>query len=149
MDFPQTSLSCPLALYLFFSILSDHVVEIFTSVASVIFRRHNLMATFLILWVLKTFYCDICWALSVGMSIGTGHHSSAFWLLLVVCSGLSLLQRQVSWWGVKTTLICGNKDKCLEIVIRDSQGPALPFWGMVLSRTHQWTKAEALYSLAL
>lgn len=52
----------------------------------------------------------------VGMSTGSGLHDSAFWLYVVLCSVLYLLQRDVSFREKKTDLICGYKDKWLYFV---------------------------------
>lgn len=45
----------------------------------------------------------------VDISIGSGIQNSTFGLSVVSCSGLHLLQREVSWWGMKTIRICEYK----------------------------------------
>lgn len=75
----------------------------FLGIASDVTKRHNLIASFLILWLLTIFLLPLCnfpWALGVGMfcrvSTGTGLHKSIFWLVVVSLNDLCLLQRVVS-----------------------------------------------------
>lgn len=52
----------------------------------------------------------------VGVSFGTGPLKSVFQLVIILCNGRCLLQREISFRGedVKTTDVGGYKDKFLE-----------------------------------
>lgn len=80
-------------------------------------RRHSLTVNFLFFWFLQTFRplfytnlslrCDNC---IVDLSAGTWIHISPFGELWFSV----MSQREVPWWRVKTTPICGYIDKQLE-----------------------------------
>jgi hypothetical protein len=66
-------------------------------------RRHGLAEISLILWLLQSFYffCNVPWDLSVGVfweciHWGWGLQKYTIWWAVVFCSGLCLLQREVS-----------------------------------------------------
>lgn len=59
------------------------------------------------------------WECSVDESTGTLLPNSAFWLLVVFCSGFRLLQTDE---GEDYTPIYGFKDKCIQTVVRDCAG---------------------------
>lgn len=64
-----------------------------------------------------SFFCNILWNFGVkrflDISIRNGFHNSAFCLDVVYCSSLHILQSYLSLMGVMTTIICGDKGKCL------------------------------------
>lgn len=62
------------------------------------------------------------WFLSLGckkecvvdVSVETRLCSPVLWLVVGFCDSLHWLQREVSWWGVRTTFICEWKDTYLD-----------------------------------
>lgn len=76
----------------------------FMGVASDIPRRHSLTANSWIFWLLQSFCptsaevsLSLRWGCCVvAVSVGTGLHKLAFWLLVVFCYGLLLLKSKVS-----------------------------------------------------
>lgn len=67
------------------------------STASDVTRRHSLTLNFLILWL--SLFHNVPWAYAMGLcvdvAIETGIHNSAFGLVVLLCTGLHLLKREV------------------------------------------------------
>lgn len=104
--FSPSSLECPLVLSLFCSYLSSHIGE--TLQISDVTRRQNLTKKSLILWLLQPVSTFLLVSPEyqiresiVDVSIWTQLHNSAYWLVVVFCSGLYLFQRKNSLMGAE------------------------------------------------
>jgi hypothetical protein len=91
--------------------------------ASYVTRRHNITANLLTFWFLQGFFFFTPsypmsyepWVQEsfIAVSTATGLHNSAFWLVVIFCGGLICCKEKFPWWGMRTILIYGYKDKCL------------------------------------
>lgn len=125
MSFLLSMLACFLVVSLFSSCLDNHVCRIQACSVSDISRRHNIRADILALkissssptprlapsllsqWSLS-FRCRTCVAF---VSAETEHHSSAFWLIIVLCIiYIHVFQKERSLMRVRSTFIYGNED---------------------------------------
>ena len=92
-------------------------------------RTPTLTGNLLMLWLLQSFhplFLSLPWAWGgecfIEVSTGIELYTSAYWLIVVFCSGLCMMQWEVSWWDVRTALTCGYKNRCLQLVVRDDAG---------------------------
>lgn len=103
------SLDCPLVSFL----LSFHLVS--HTVGSDVTRRHNLLVYFLIHWFLNIytlsfsmFFVSCVWNCCINVAMRTGFHILHFdWPWFSAMVRIWWMQEEFSWYGVKTTLICG------------------------------------------
>lgn len=88
----------------------------FTDETSDIPRRHSLTINSFIFWLLHSFwpwFLSLRWSCMEASSVRAGLHNGAFWLVVLFCNGLYLLQ-DIFWRRLQTTHICGCCDKYLE-----------------------------------